>query len=148
MERKEFLSKLGIGVAVVCMGCSLTACGSNPAEEANPDDGSDNPPEGGGGDLMTVNLASEMKNTGDFKTASGIILVRLAQGNDPSSFTAVQVACTHQGVSINYNSAQGKFICPGHGSEFSTSGQVLTGPATTALRHYTVTISNDILTVS
>ena len=143
MERKEFLSKFGLGLAVVCMGCNLSSCGSDPEEEATPDPGN-----GGEGTLMTVNLASEMQNVGEFKVAGGIILVRLAQTNVPDSFAAVQVACTHQGTPVSYNSAQGRFICPAHNSQFGTDGEVLQGPATTALRQYTVTVNGGTLTVS
>lgn len=144
MERKEFLSTLGISLAAVCIGCSLASCGSSPAEEATPDpDGGDGP-----GGLLTVNLDAEIKNTGEFKTGNGIILVRIAQTNLPASFAALQIACTHQGTPVTYSNAQGKFICPNHGSEFSTTGAVLQGPATTPLKTYTVTITGSTLTVS
>lgn len=148
MERKEFLSKLGIGLAAVCAGCSFASCGSTPkSENPAPDNGNNNNP-GGGTNLFTVNLSTDLKNTGEFKIASGVILVRLAAANVSASFSAVQVACTHQGTGINWNTAQGKYICPNHGSEFSTTGSVLLGPATTALKQYNVNIEGSTLTVS
>ncbi|PWG79905.1 QcrA and Rieske domain-containing protein [Pararcticibacter amylolyticus] len=143
MERKEFLSKLGLGLAAVCTGCSMIACGSDPEEEATPDPGS-----GGDKELLTANLDSELRNVGDSKMANGVILVRLAQTNVPASFTAVQLACTHQGFSVAYNNAQGKFICPAHGSEFNTTGGVVRGPATSALKHYTISVNGSALAVS
>ncbi|CAM3629322.1 ubiquinol-cytochrome c reductase iron-sulfur subunit [Mucilaginibacter galii] len=150
MERKDFLSKLGITMAAVCTGCSLYSCGSDPKNDPTPGNGggTTNPPPTSGSTLFNVNLDSELKNIGDFKVASGVILVRLAAGSVSSAFTAVQVACTHQGTSINYNTAQGKFICPNHGSQFSTGGAVLLGPATTALKAYTVAITGSNLTVA
>jgi cytochrome b6-f complex iron-sulfur subunit len=57
------------------------------------------------------------------------------------------VACTHEGTAINYNNSQNLFICPLHGSIFNKSGAVVQGPATTALKQYTVTITNNTLTV-
>jgi cytochrome b6-f complex iron-sulfur subunit len=150
MERKEFLSKLGITLAAVCAGCSLYSCGSDPKNDPAPgtDGGTTNPPPAGGSNILSANLDSEMKNIGDFKVAGGVILVRLAAGATASAFTAVQVACTHQGTSINYNAAQGKFICPNHGSQFSTGGAVLLGPASTALKLYNVTVNGSALTVT
>ena len=150
MERKEFLAKFGITMAAVCAGCSLYSCGSDPKNDPAPDNpGSDNnPPTGGGSGLVSANLDSEIRNIGDFKTGGGVILVRLAAGTAASAFTAVQIACTHQGTSINYNAAQGKFICPNHGSQFATNGNVLLGPATTALKAYNIAISGNTLTVS
>lgn len=146
MERKEFLSKFGITMAAVCAGCSLYSCGSDPKDEPTPDGGTNNPPANGG--LFTVNLDSELKSVGDFKVSNGVIIVRLAAGTASSAFTAVQVACTHQGTSINYNAAQGKFICPNHGSQFSTGGTVLLGPAAQPLKAYNVGITGSTLTVT
>ena len=145
MERQEFLAKLGISLAAVCIGCNLTSCGS----DVKSDDPTPDPdPDTGTNPIISANLDTEIKNIGDFKVAGGVILVRLAQANAADSFTAVQVACTHQGTSINYNTAQGKFICPNHFSEFSSAGAVLKGPAVTALKKYTVAITGNALTVT
>ena len=95
-----------------------------------------------------IDLSSELMNIGDSMVQHGVIVVRLAMGSDPSAFTAVQVACTHQGTAIGYNEAQHRFICPAHGSEFSNTGQVLLGPATMPLHEYMVSVSGTQLTVS
>ena len=147
MERHEFLAKLGIGMAAVCAGCSLVGCGSKGSDPGPSTGGGAPPPAPGSGNVFSVNLASELTAVGSSKVASGVILVRLAAGNDEDAFTAVQVACTHQGTNINYNATQGIFICPNHGSEFNTNGTVVMGPATAALKHYTVDVDGDTLTV-
>jgi cytochrome b6-f complex iron-sulfur subunit len=147
MNRQEFLTRFGIGMAAVCAGCGIASCGSSPKDDPSPN-GTDNKPPTGTGPLLSADLNSEVKNIGDFKVANGVILVRLAQGNAADAFTAVQVACTHQGTSINYNNTQAKFICPNHGSQFSTSGAVLLGPATAPLKQYSVSINGTALTVA
>jgi Rieske Fe-S protein len=147
MERQEFLAKLGISMAAVCTGCSLVGCGSKNNDPA-PGTTTNNPPPSGSGNVFSINLATDLQTIGSFKVASGVILVRLAADNVASSFTAVQVACTHEGTSINYNTSQGKFICPNHGSQFSTSGAVLLGPAAISLKKYNVTVNGDTLTVT
>ncbi|RYD87962.1 MAG: Rieske (2Fe-2S) protein, partial [Sphingobacteriales bacterium] len=121
---------------------------NNPSivDDKGGDNNTNNPP--GSGSLFSVNLANDLQTVGSSKVAGGVILVRLAADNVPASFTAVQVACTHQGTAINYNTNQGKFICPNHGSEFSTTGAVVVGPATQPLKKYTVTIDGDNLTVA
>jgi cytochrome b6-f complex iron-sulfur subunit len=144
MEREEFLSKLGIGTLALCMGCSMVGCGS---KSSNPAPAS-NAPAVGSGTVFSVDLNSNLTNIGDSKVASGIILVRIASGNAASSFTAVQVSCTHEGGTIAYNNGQGLFICPLHGSEFSKSGAVILGPATAALQQFTVTVNSNTLTVT
>jgi len=95
-----------------------------------------------------VDLSSKLTNIGDSAVSNGVIVVRLASGNVPASFTAVQVACTHQGTAIAYNQGEHRFICPAHGSEFSDNGQVLAGPAALPLHEYTVAVDNATLTVS
>jgi cytochrome b6-f complex iron-sulfur subunit len=144
MERDEFLSKLGLGLAIVCTGCSLVACGS---KSSNPGPSQGNPPVGSG-NLFSVDISSQLPNIGDSTVQHGVILVRIAAGNTAAAFTAVQVACTHQGTSIGYNAGQGIFICPAHGSEFSKTGAVLQGPAALPLQEYTVTVTGTALTVS
>ncbi|RFZ91924.1 hypothetical protein D0C36_10775 [Mucilaginibacter conchicola] len=148
MDRHEFLAKLGISMAAACIGCGIVSCTKNNPSIVDDNGGNGNNPPSGSGNVLSVNLASELQTVGSSKVASGVILVRLAADNVPASFTAVQVACTHQGTAINYNTNQGKFICPNHGSEFSTSGAVVVGPATQPLKKYTVTIDGDNLTVA
>jgi cytochrome b6-f complex iron-sulfur subunit len=144
MERKEFLSALSISLAVVCAGCSLSSCGSTPKS----DDPAPGTTPNTGTAVLTTNLSSNLINVGESVVSNGVIVVRLAQANVAASFSAVQVACTHQGVAVNYNTSQGIYICPSHGSKFGTTGNVLLGPATVALKQYTVNITGTTLTVS
>lgn len=141
MKRDEFLTTLGIGLAAVCSGC-LGACSSGDDAPATPQI---TPPTNVN---ATIDLNTDLKNPGDSKAVSNILVVRLATGNIPASFTAVQQACTHEGFPIAYSATQGKFVCPNHGSQFSTSGAVQLGPATTALKKYTITISGSTLTIT
>jgi nitrite reductase/ring-hydroxylating ferredoxin subunit len=143
MEREEFLSKFGLGIAAVCVGGCFAACGKS-------DSGTPTPtptPAPPAGIKFTANLLTEIMAIGESKSASGIILVRLAAGNAVTSFTAVQRACTHQGTDIDYNAAKGVFVCPNHLSEFSTAGAVLKSPASTNLKKYTIEITGTTLTV-
>ncbi len=143
MKREEFLSKLGISLVTVCAGCCLASCGKG--DTGTPTTTTITPPAGVN---FAFDLSSDLRNIGDFKTNSGVIVVRIATGNTVSAFTAVQLACTHEGTSIGYSPTQGKFICPNHGSEFSNSGTVLTGPATKSLKAYTLAISGNSLVIT
>jgi len=138
MERRKFISEVGLSVAGICAVC-LGACSKS------------NAPGGGGGPAnvnFTVDLNSSLINIGDSVIQSGVIVVRLAAGNTASSFTAVQVNCTHEGTAINFNTGQGVFICPNHGSRFSTSGSVLLGPATSNLHRYNISVVGTSLNVT
>jgi cytochrome b6-f complex iron-sulfur subunit len=146
MEREEFLSKLGLTVLAACAGCNLVSCGSKNSDPA-PTTGTP-PPAPGSGAVLTADLSNSLLNIGDSKILNGVILARIAAGNAASSFTAVQLACTHEGTAIAYNQGKAKFVCPNHGSEFSQTGQVTLGPALSNLKTYTVTVSGTTATVT
>ncbi|MDP9401865.1 MAG: FAD-dependent oxidoreductase [Actinomycetota bacterium] len=58
---------------------------------------------------------------------------------DPSGeLQAVSVTCTHMGCTLNWNRAEKSWDCPCHGSRFTSSGEVIEGPATQALERVTV----------
>jgi cytochrome b6-f complex iron-sulfur subunit len=137
MERRAFLGSLTgpvVAACAVCMGaCSKSSSGGGgAAASAN----------------FTVDLGTSLTSVGSSLVQSGVIVVRIAAGNVPTSFTAVQVNCTHEGTSINYNASQGLFVCPNHGSTFTTAGAVTLGPATASLKKYNITISGNTMTVS
>lgn len=145
MERREFLGNLSgpvVAVCAVCLGaCSKSSDSVNPS---SPNPGSPTPPTGS----VTIDLASNLTTIGSSIVTGGIIVVRLSNGNTPSSFTAVQVACTHQGTSINFDAANNRFVCPNHGSIFTTSGAVTLGPASSALKQFTISIAGNTMTLT
>jgi len=145
MDRKDFLSSFGMGLAAVCAGGCLASCSK---KDSTPGGGGPLPPPPPSGVLFTIDLTGEIKNVGESVTRSGVIVVRLATGTAVSAFTAVQVACTHQGTAINFNSTQGNFICPNHGSQFTTAGVVLNGPANSNLQKYNIAVTGNTLTVT
>ena len=145
MERSEFLSTLGIGLAAACTGC-LASCGKG--DEPTPGGPAPTPTPPPASTNFNMDLNTDIKSVGESKTTNGVIVVRLAAGNAVASFTAVQVACTHQGTSIEFKNAQGNFVCPNHFSEFSTSGVVTKGPATSNLKKYSIAITGNTLTVT
>lgn len=152
MKRGEFLRSLGLStstlMAFYCLG-TLTSCGS---KEDDPDPAT----PGGGGSTngisgtttgnaisFTVDLTnasySKLKTAGQYSII-GDVLVAYTSG---SAYIALSKICTHQGSNVQYRSAQDDVYCPTHGSEFKTTGAVDQGPATTALKAYTATLSTD-----
>ncbi|MBX5438024.1 MAG: Rieske 2Fe-2S domain-containing protein [Thermoflavifilum sp.] len=139
MERRVFLHMLGLGAAAACIGC-LASC-SKSGNTVSPSGNSDP-------SAVSIDLNSQLQQVGDYVVTNGIIIARLSSGNTPADFAALSAFCTHQGTVISYVASQDLFYCPAHGSEFSTTGSVLRGPAASPLKQYTVHISNNILTVS
>ncbi len=144
MDRKEFLSNFGYGLVAICAGGCLASC----SKSGSGTPGGGTGPTSPAGINFTVDLNNEIKNVGETVTKNGVIVVRLATGTAASSFTAVQVACTHQGTAINFSTTQGNFICPNHGSQFTRTGAVINGPATSDLKKYTISISGNTMTVT
>ena len=140
MERREFLGNLGgpvLAACAVCMGaCSKgdSSTSTTPVTTVAAD--------------FTVNLSTSLLTIGSSLVQDGVIVVRLAAGNVASSFTAVAVACTHEGTSINFNASGNNFVCPNHGSTFTTSGAVTLGPAGRALKQFNISINGTAMKVS
>lgn len=58
-----------------------------------------------------------------------------------NDYSAVLMRCTHQGTELQVFGD--KLQCPAHGSEFSNRGNVLSGPADTNLRSFSVSVIQD-----
>ena len=136
MDRKNFLNQLTGGLALTCVSCMMAACSK---EEDN----------GGGGNTptLTIDLNSQLGAIGDFIAASGIIVVRLAAGNQASSFKAFSNVCPHEAGSISYNKTTTVFTCAKHGATFNQNGAVTGGPATSGMSIKVVTVTGNTLTV-
>jgi Rieske Fe-S protein len=77
------------------------------------------------------------------RSSSGLFLV--ARTGD-QSFAALTSTCTHQTCTISGFDG-GDYVCPCHGSRFTTSGRVVNGPASAPLRSFNTSFSNNVLTI-
>ena len=136
MDRKDFLNKLSGGLALTCASCMMAAC----SKEDN-NSGNGNTP------ILTIDLNAQLGNIGDFVASAGVIVVRLAAGNQVASFKAFSNVCPHEAGTISYNKATTVFTCARHGATFNQNGAVTGGPATTGMSTKTVSISGSTLTV-
>lgn len=136
MTRKEFLSQVGAGAAVLfvpaCLG-SLSGCsnaGTVPAAPTNVD--------------MTLDVSSgALSVKGGYLVTGGIIIAHTAAG----AFLAVSAACTHAGSTIQYVSGSNSFRCPNHGATFNNTGAVTGGPASRSLAQYNTTLTGTSLRI-
>lgn len=135
MERRDFLNNLGQAITFVCAGSLVAAC----SKSATP------PPTM---QPFTIDLRSALTAVGSATVSGNVIVIRVAEGNVPSSFDALSLTCTHQGCSVNYDQSRELLVCPCHGSTFNTNGDVLQGPANRPLPKYSISINNNVLSVS
>jgi Rieske Fe-S protein len=91
---------------------------------------------GSGSPLSTPGSAALVQAGG-----RSFLVVRIAE----NSFNAFTAVCTHEQNLITGFSS-GRFVCPAHGSQFSTAGQVQMGPATRPLQQFPTTFTNGVLT--
>lgn len=63
----------------------------------------------------------------------------------PGEFSAVLAECTHRGCQPD--PAGDRLVCPCHGSEFTTRGEVIEGPADRSLPRFDVTASEETITI-
>ncbi|MFI0490323.1 Rieske 2Fe-2S domain-containing protein [Flavobacterium sp.] len=94
--------------------------------------------------LATVDVSTgALATNGGFVVINKIVIARTVTG----TFLAVAAACTHQGTNVKYVLANNNFHCPNHGAEFSSTGVVTKGPATTNLTLYKTVLTGTSLSV-
>ena len=148
MERKEFIQLFGlvaVSVLTGCLGgCSKDDGGSAPAPT---------PPTGGGSAAIDFTLdltAPANAPLNDpavgyvYGAGNRVIVAKTTAGG----YIAVAAPCTHQGTTVVFQRANNVFFCPNHGSNFNSDGTVANGPATAALKRYTVAQTSNLLRVT
>ena len=150
MKRREFCAQACQAASVVAIGSMLPGCGSS-----NPSSPSGSAPAlptvngsvANGAVTVTVDAASPLANVGGaalVQSAAGSFLVSRTAAD---TFVALTAICTHEQCTVTgFQSAH--YVCPCHGSQYSTSGTVLMGPATRALQQFTTRFTSPTLTIT
>ena len=116
MQRRSFLTYLGVGWAASCFPLVLSACDTTAKKnETDPKVGA----------------------VGNDK----VMVVR-----DPankSQVFAVNPTCTHEGCKVKWEAAENNFECPCHDSHFAPDGKATRGPAKKPLATYAAKIEGD-----
>lgn len=137
MTRKEFIAQVGGGAAGLFFVACAAGCKKKSTASASP--------QGPSNVHFTVDVSTgPLSANGGYTINSGVIVARTNTG----SFIAIAAACTHQGTNLQYSSSGNKFVCPNHGAQFDSSGNVAQGPATVAEKSYTCSLSGTTLTVT
>ena len=140
----QALSLLTVGaVAQGCGGGGGNPSGPSPAPALRAVSGT----VSGTNVLVTVDAASPLASVGGVAlvTAGGNSMLVARTAAD--AFSALTSTCTHQACTINGYSAP-VYQCPCHGSQFSTAGDVVRGPAAAPLRTYGTAFAGDVLTIA
>jgi cytochrome b6-f complex iron-sulfur subunit len=148
--RREFCVHACQAASLVSLGSLLQGCGgstTSPSDATAPSLPTITGSLAAGAVTLTIDASSPLATVGNsalVQTSSGNFLVaRTAQ----DSFVAVTAVCTHEGCTVTGFQNQ-TYVCPCHGSQFSTSGAVLKGPAATALRQFATRFASNVLTIT
>ena len=147
MNRRDFLttsSKVACACALGAGSFFIKGC-SNPNESSLPIDSTGTELDF---DLTTDQFIPLQVDGGSVATgineidSAGLLLLR--SGDNVKAFTR---RCTHQGVQLNAFS-NGVSVCAyGHGAQFNSNGQHISGPGDGSLKSYETLLDGNVLTV-
>jgi Rieske Fe-S protein len=89
-------------------------------------------------DKKSSDSEEETTSLENLKENQGIILQKkkiAAYKDHEGRLHTYSAECTHLGCTVTWNNSEKSFDCPCHGSRFSLTGNVINGPANTALEH-------------
>lgn len=140
LNRKDFFAAIGVSTAAIAVFTCLGGCSKNAGGTINPTV----PTTGVDFTLdLTTNANAALKTNGGFVVSQGIIVARTSAG----VYIAVQQSCTHAQYPLEYQPGNHRFYCNNHGSTFTETGAVTTGPAQTSLIAYKTTLTGNSLRV-
>jgi cytochrome b6-f complex iron-sulfur subunit len=139
MDRKEFLSQIGLSSALVFAGTCLGACSKGSTGTPSPA-----PPTSVD---FSINLNDA--NYAALKTKGGYVVVNniIVALSTSNTYLAVSSICPHQGVTVQFQAAQDQFFCNAHSSLFSSTGARISGPANSGLKQYNTSLSGTSLRI-
>jgi cytochrome b6-f complex iron-sulfur subunit len=134
---------------VAALGSMLPGCSSNPSGPSGtaPALTTVNGSFANGVVTVSVDAASPLANVGGAalvqSSAGNFLVSRTAQ----DTFVALTAVCTHEQCTVTgFESAH--YVCPCHGSQYSTSGAVIMGPAARALQQFATRFVAPTLTIT
>ena len=75
------------------------------------------------------------------ESTAGVFLISRTSA---SAVSVIEGICTHEGCPITGEDGS-TYVCPCHGSRYNRIGQVLAGPARSALRQYAATFTDGVV---
>lgn len=128
MNRRDFVSWVGLGWVATCLPVTIAACSSQKVIK----------------DWQKVaSKAALDANKQLLQEVSSVGQVLLVQTSGTDNPIAVDPTCTHAGCPVEWKGDTQKFVCPCHQSEFNTDGQATRAPARKPLTVYAVKIEGD-----
>ena len=134
MERRDFLSQLGIGAAFALTASCLGSCAKT--EDVTPRN-------------FTLNLDdaanAALKTNGGYIVTQGTVVARTIAG----AYVAATVTCSHEGrLQVQYDKSTNGYMCTAHGATFDLTGKGTNSNGSKGLAIYKTSVSGSTLTVT
>ena len=146
--RREFCVRTCQAVSLLTLGALAPGCGGS---STSPSSAPSLPSVTG--TLVNRTLTINVDAASPLAAVGGAAMVTVSTGTylvartAQTTVTTVTSVCTHEGCAVS-GFANSVYVCPCHGSEFSASGAVVQGPATSSLRQFPTTFDNNVVTIS
>lgn len=145
--RRQFCAFASKAASFVAVSSLTAACGGSPSGPSGiASDPAPSVPATLTGRTVTIVLdaAPALSSVGAgaiaFTSLGSFLVARTGQ----NTYTALSSTCTHEACEVSAFGG-GRFVCPCHGSQYSTSGAVVTGPATRALSQFSTQVNGNVL---
>jgi len=157
MERRQFLTWIGLGFLVTTGPATIASCQAESSTEATttPLDVPSPPQEvssaAGGSQGYTIGTVADLDANGflsgkpDFVEAT-VLVIRDPQA--PDTLHALNATCPHNQCEVTWESDAAQFVCPCHSGKFAPDGTVVAKPPTSNLIAYQARIDGDNIIVS
>jgi cytochrome b6-f complex iron-sulfur subunit len=148
VKRRAFCVHACQAVSLAAVGAALPACGGSPSSPSNsaPSLATINAAVGSGSISITIDSSSPLASVGAAALVQSAVGNYLVSRSGQDSFVALTAICTHEQCTVT-GFQNSRYVCPCHGSQYSTTGAVLQGPAPRALQQFVTTFANNVLTI-
>lgn len=147
MDRRTFLSWVGVGTLASSLPVVLAACTSS--DSPSPDTSESSPAATNADGFTEVGKLADLEGNGfmvqeDF---AGAPLLVIFNPDDKTKVVAFKNQCTHNQCPVDWNADEGTLDCPCHGSKYKADGTVVNGPADAPLPTHEAKVEGDAILV-
>ena len=148
MERREFLSWVGVGVVASSLPVAIAACTRQDPTSNSPTESpvASTPRPDGFAPVGTVAQLDQQGFLSNKQSAAGAVIV-VRDPKQANNLVALSSACTHEGCTVEWQKDQALLTCPCHSSAFGLDGSVKKAPAKKPLATLTAKIEGDLVLV-